>query len=610
MYERNAIVLERYFYELFKYKEKSNLKENYKNYCTLIEKFEKYKNATEAERIATNEFEKVTDEIRKIQKNGEKLYNRSAKLEYSRYIVFENIEEKTEEIKRCLEKIEKDVEKNMLALQSLDKDFMVQLEDYKIKKDNLFTCQEKNKKAKENYEKILEKTKMIYENISYEDINIAKDFIQDDNKDKKKELNNILTENGINERNPFDPDIISNSVQVSFDIYKKEIEIYLNGYEKTSKLLEEIQEDDIKLDKHKKFINDSNCKVHFLNAEKEYIVGFLDNERLAAIYDKKMHRKLMLEACRNFELDMLHINNMYDILLKEALSRSSKRLYKEKYNKYYLTDIENESKDINEENNKIKANAIAVVNLNYWRIEGISNLQDVFEKDVKEIYGRDLNEIFPKEEIVVEELKLEKIEVKEDVLENQEIVEDSKNSLEAKVENILSSDNDNEFIKNPNYKILKSSKETLQKVINGKSDKKEEKIEAKEDLDSKLKETVEVEEEDFNESADSNGLFEKIAMLDELDDENIIEQPGKLEDKNNEANFIENSIIETDNKDESSEETDEQDEESIFDFYFKQPDLNERKRRLRDEKKLNGNTNKKNIFKKIIGFNSKKQKEA
>lgn len=610
MYERNAIVLERYFYELFKYKEKSNLKENYKNYCTLIEKFEKYKNATEAERIATSEFEKVTDEIKKIQKNGEKLYNRSAKLEYSRYIVFENIEEKTEEIKRCLEKIEKDVEKNMLDLQSLDKDFMVQLEDYKIKKDNLFTCQEKNKKAKENYEKILEKTKMIYENISYEDINIAKDFIQDDNKDKKKELNNILTENGINERNPFDPDIISNSVQVSFDIYKKEIEIYLNGYEKTSKLLEEIQEDDIKLDKHKKFINDSNCKVHFLNAEKEYIVGFLDNERLAAIYDKKMHRKLMLEACRNFELDMLHINNMYDILLKEALSRSSKRLYKEKYNKYYLTDIENESKDINEENNKIKANAIAVVNLNYWRIEGISNLQDVFEKDVKEIYGRDLNEIFPKEEIVVEELKLEKIEVKEDVLENQEIVEDSKNSLEAKVENILSSDNDNEFIKNPNYKILKSSKETLQKVINGKSDKKEEKIEAKEDLDGKLKETVEVEEEDFDESADSNGLFEKIAMLDELDDENIIEQPEKLEDKNNGANFIENSIIETDNKDENSEETDEQEEESIFDFYFKQPDLSDRKRRLRDEKKLNGDTNKKNIFKKIIGFNSKKQKEA
>lgn len=610
MYERNAIVLERYFYELFKYKEKSNLKENYKNYCTLIEKFEKYKNATEAERIATSEFEKVTDEIKKIQKNGEKLYNRSAKLEYSRYIVFENIEEKTEEIKRCLEKIEKDVEKNMLDLQSLDKDFMVQLEDYKIKKDNLFTCQEKNKKAKENYEKILEKTKMIYENISYEDINIAKDFIQDDNKDKKKELNNILTENGINERNPFDPDIISNSVQVSFDIYKKEIEIYLNGYEKTSKLLEEIQEDDIKLDKHKKFINDSNCKVHFLNAEKEYIVGFLDNERLAAIYDKKMHRKLMLEACRNFELDMLHINNMYDILLKEALSRSSKRLYKEKYNKYYLTDIESESKDINEENNKIKANAIAVVNLNYWRIEGISNLQDVFEKDVKEIYGRDLNEIFPKEEIVVDEPKLEKIEVKEDVLENQEIVEDSKNSLEAKVENILSSDNDNEFIKNPNYKILKSSKETLQKVINGKSDKKEEKIEAKEDLDGKLKETVEVEEEDFDESADSNGLFEKIAMLDELDDENIIEQPEKLEDKNNGANFIENSIIETDNKDENSQETNEQDEESIFDFYFKQPDLNERKRRLRDEKKLNGNTNKKNIFKKIIGFNSKKQKEA
>ena len=83
MYERNAIVLERYFYELFKYKEKSNLKENYKNYCTLIEKFEKYKNATEAERIATSEFEKVTDEIKKIQKNGERNIRKVWNYDYS-----------------------------------------------------------------------------------------------------------------------------------------------------------------------------------------------------------------------------------------------------------------------------------------------------------------------------------------------------------------------------------------------------------------------------------------------------------------------------------------------------------------------------------------------
>ena len=68
MYERNAIVLERYYYNLFKYNEPSNLKENYNNYCTLLECFEKFKSSTEAELNAREEFKKVTDEIRKIQK--------------------------------------------------------------------------------------------------------------------------------------------------------------------------------------------------------------------------------------------------------------------------------------------------------------------------------------------------------------------------------------------------------------------------------------------------------------------------------------------------------------------------------------------------------------
>lgn len=73
MYERNAIVLERYFYNLFKYNENSNLRENYNNYCSLLEKFEKFKNATEAERIATTEFEKASDEIKRIQKTRRKI---------------------------------------------------------------------------------------------------------------------------------------------------------------------------------------------------------------------------------------------------------------------------------------------------------------------------------------------------------------------------------------------------------------------------------------------------------------------------------------------------------------------------------------------------------
>ena len=73
MYERNAIVLERYFYNLFKYNEVSNLKENYNNYCTLVNCFENFKNSTEAEHIADDEFKKITDEIKKIQKTRRKI---------------------------------------------------------------------------------------------------------------------------------------------------------------------------------------------------------------------------------------------------------------------------------------------------------------------------------------------------------------------------------------------------------------------------------------------------------------------------------------------------------------------------------------------------------
>ena len=38
MYERNAIVLERYFYKKFGYQEPNNLKTNFENYCNLLEK--------------------------------------------------------------------------------------------------------------------------------------------------------------------------------------------------------------------------------------------------------------------------------------------------------------------------------------------------------------------------------------------------------------------------------------------------------------------------------------------------------------------------------------------------------------------------------------------
>ena len=42
MYERSAIVLERYFENLLQYKKDCNIRKNFKNYCDLVDKLEKY----------------------------------------------------------------------------------------------------------------------------------------------------------------------------------------------------------------------------------------------------------------------------------------------------------------------------------------------------------------------------------------------------------------------------------------------------------------------------------------------------------------------------------------------------------------------------------------
>ena len=47
MYERNAIVLERYFDHLFGYDIKNNLKTNFKEYSELVKSLEEYKQISE-----------------------------------------------------------------------------------------------------------------------------------------------------------------------------------------------------------------------------------------------------------------------------------------------------------------------------------------------------------------------------------------------------------------------------------------------------------------------------------------------------------------------------------------------------------------------------------
>ena len=77
MYERNAIVLERYFEKKLGYQDTNNLKENFNNYCELLEKIEQFENEAEEEENASNEFDDISAQLVSIQQTQEKLYKNS-----------------------------------------------------------------------------------------------------------------------------------------------------------------------------------------------------------------------------------------------------------------------------------------------------------------------------------------------------------------------------------------------------------------------------------------------------------------------------------------------------------------------------------------------------
>ena len=54
MYERNAIVLERYFEKIFNIAKDNNLKTNFENYAQIIETINDYKKTADEEEVATS----------------------------------------------------------------------------------------------------------------------------------------------------------------------------------------------------------------------------------------------------------------------------------------------------------------------------------------------------------------------------------------------------------------------------------------------------------------------------------------------------------------------------------------------------------------------------
>ena len=208
----------------------------------------------------------------------------------------------------------------------------------------------------------------------------------------KKEAFDIMIKNGKSEKIAFNQDAIRMALQARIDIAQEEADCYIVIYDKMKKILLEADNEFIKLNKYKKVLRDTSVKLAFLKAEKEYIFGFLDYERMTAISGSKAHKKMMLEACQNFERDLLQIKNLYELIVREINNKSTKKAYNELYNKMYLKNIEEKEKNFEKEVNNVNIQTGTVINSNYWRIDGIKNIYTVFQDEVSEKFEKDLSE--------------------------------------------------------------------------------------------------------------------------------------------------------------------------------------------------------------------------
>lgn len=388
MYERSAIVLERYFENFLQYRNDCNIRKNFKNYCELVDKLEKYQINYKKELNATKEYNESLKKIKAIQASQEKLYKKSAKLEYNRNLLFNNIDTKVDDTRKCIEKIEAEVEKNNQAMKETKESLIEALVEYNEKKFELSKTKRCRKISENAYEETLETAKSDFQGISENAIEVARQF------SKFEDVESIiiqLEKNGKDEKIPFNQNAIEKASFFTVDIVKKETAAYLYIYERMSKLLAEIEAGVAKILAHKKSLKNEKSKVDFILAVKEYIIQFLDYERMTIIHGKKVHEKLMDEACENFSEDVIQINNLFDLLVKETLGKATKKNYKDLYNKSYLVEIQ-------EKDNK-RNNSMSLINLNYWRINGIKEIYTIFYKNITEVFGKDIVEFdLPKED--------------------------------------------------------------------------------------------------------------------------------------------------------------------------------------------------------------------
>lgn len=535
MYERSAIVLEKYLNKIFGPDKESDIRVSYETFKNVLEEMEKYQVITEEEEKIIDEFDDIVNKMQKIQKEQEGLSKEITKHEDIRTKLFNDFDQEPAIIEKKLIKIENIIDERAQKEQELRESYIELLNEFTEKQTERNKCNKMKRTSETNHIKILNGAVETLGIVDVANVKKIKEFITTDDELLCESLNKIMLENGKNEKVKFDRDVMKKAVEVRIKMAKKEAECYVTSYERLKRLMAEIDNDNLNLSRYQKNLKDITAKLKFLEIEKEYLVSFLDNERITAISGEKAHKTMMEQACKDFDGDMVQIHNLYNLLTREITGKSTKKAYKELYNGTYLLGIEEKEKSFNQEVNNIKSKAGmgTIINTNYWRIDGIKNIYEIFNQEVEENYGRDLSEFMPEE-------KAEEIE---ENVEEPELLENDQNEI----------DEEEWFISNKDIGKEKAEKESDDEY-NYDDEEYSDDDEYEEDNNN------EYEADDYEDDYDENNDEEDDYEEDDYDDEYDDEYGDEYDDEYNEYDEDEEELDEEETKDNEEDEKKEREE--------------------------------------------------
>ncbi len=417
MYERSAIILERYFNNILGLEDEINLAVIYDDYTNLINKTKKYQEIVENEDSIINQFDQIANNIRRIQQEQREIYKTNIELEEQRTQVFNTLGEEPADVEKKIKKIEQIVTSNNSKLEELREAFVKSLTEFGDKQEERNKVSRTRRKEEKEHIQLIEKCNNDMNLIDSKLIKRVKQFINSENEELQNEIINKMINNGKDEKVPFNEKVMKSAVSVKYPLEKRKAECYIIAYERIKKLLLEISNDDVKLEKYIRALRDISIKLNFLEAQNNYIINFLDNERMTAISGKKVHEKLMSDTCINLERDMQQFENLYKLILEEISGQATIESYELLYNKEYLKKIKEKEETFQREIHSIKINSDAIINSNYWRVEEIKNVYEVFQDEVSEKFNKDLSEfkLLDTEEQHYSEEKVQEQEEKDDI---------------------------------------------------------------------------------------------------------------------------------------------------------------------------------------------------